>query len=177
MNATKLALQRASWSCLLKTSFKMLAGYKCREHVNDYSNLFVVTHPESPSWKVVVGICFSAFGQKNRLEVNSKLFAPGVSQATAAKLMDLLREMRRMYDRGMTEAREKEAKAANWRERQESELHGLETFEWLDAAIITTGPHAGNYRVTLGVGNPLERLTLAQFKDFHELCCHFVQNG
>jgi len=176
MNATKLALQRASWSCLLKTSFKMLAGYVCREHVNDYSNLFVVTHPESPSWKVVVGIC-SAHGQKNRLEVNNKLFAPGVSQATAAKLMDLLREMRRRFDVDAEKVRVKEAEAFQWQQRQADELADVKLPDWLDAQIVTGGPNVGCYKVTLALGNPLERLTLEQLKEFGFLCCRLSQRG
>ena len=66
-----------------------------------------------------------------------------------------------------------EAIAAHYESRQREETKGLPDYDWMYATIIPGGPHEGCYGIELLDGNPFERLTLSQLKEFYALIDKF----
>lgn len=153
---------------MIKHSLALLSGLECKEHINDYSNILVITHEDSPGWLVTLTIN-SAKGAKNRLELNGKSI--GVyNKVTMPKIVDRIEMLRRAYDQGVANTKITEAKAIEWMERQEKEI-GHEPYpEWMDINIITSGLHTGAYRVSFEPGCPLEHLDVEQVKALIALC-------
>lgn len=165
MTSDQLAVERAAWAVALKREFELHA-FVFREHLNDYQTIFMVTHAQTPGWKAKVTLC-SAHRQRNRIEVNDTVLAHTCKVVGRNKLMALLEALRHDFTTKAAESKEKEASAAQWQKRQETELAGLVDVKGVDVEIIRRGPNAGSYTVTLQPGNALEHLTLEQFKSFH----------
>lgn len=183
MNSDQLTVERAAWAVTLKAAFKGV--YTVKEHLNDYANIFVVTHAESPGWKVNVGIC-SAHNKRNRLEVDAdvplkhRVFANSVRGSTIRKLLDMLAKLRTHHDLISNKTKQKEATALQWTARQEAELAPLGLPDWVYADIITDGPNAGCYRVVFEQGSPMEHLNLDQLEaleQFLKVCDHTLKGA
>lgn len=169
MDANKLAIERATWIVLLKQELKG-EGYTFREHLNDFKTFLIVAHERSPGWWLKLSVC-SAHGARNRVELDEKVFSYSCKGTMRTKLMTVLKGSRDKFDQSPAtralSAKEKEA--AEWMALQEQELAGLPELKGVDVQIIRSGPYTRQYRVTLQPGNPLEHLTLDQFKALHAL--------
>jgi len=165
MTSDQLAVERAAWAVTLRREFERHT-FSYREHLNDYQTIFLVTHADTPGWKAKVTLC-SAHRLRNRIEVNDTALVHSCTSAGMNKLLALLEGLRLNFTAKETESKEKEASAAKWQQRQETELAGLADLKGVDVEIIRRGPNAGSYAVALQPGNALEHLTLEQFKAFH----------
>jgi len=165
MISDRLAVERAAWSVSLKQEFTAHA-LAYREHVNDYQNVFVITHSGSPGWKAKVTVC-SAHRARNRVELNDAVFSYSNTLASRDTLCTALMGLRRYHDDNTAKVKDKEHDAATWRHRQHAEMAVFVELKGVDVEIIKSGPHAGCYEITLQPGHALEHLTLEQFKVFH----------
>ena len=173
MNSDQLAVERATWAVTIKSWFR--EPYVCKKYLNDFSTIFVVTHADSPGWLVNVSIITA---RRNRIVLHDRaaatkkllsneLIGYTVSSYTEKKLMQALWALRLRYDHKEGQAVQKELEAARWLRRQTEELSGTSNIPGIAVAIIPDGVHAGCYRVTVAPGNPLEHLTLEQYKAFN----------
>lgn len=158
----ELSVQRAVWVVSLKTLFKK--EFECVEHLNDYSTMLMLTHPDSPGWFAKVTIN-SSRGKRNSIQIGKETV--GYSIAHQNKILLTILESRRVYDTDVARLKEKEAKALSWRKRQSTELGKLHDVLGATPLIIREGPHAGRYSVSFEPGNPLEHITLDQYKVFY----------
>ena len=162
MTADQQAIERAAWA--VATKAVLAEDFTCREHLNDYSTMFMVTHPENPGWKAKVTIHCRGIN-RTQIDLNAALFTYSFTRRD--RLVEALHELRLGHAAATVSAQEKEAAAAKWMAKQEAELAGLKDIRGATAQIIRRGPYVGQYRVTLSEGHPLEHLTLEQFKTFH----------
>lgn len=162
MTSDQHAVERAAYAVALKADISR--EFKCREHLNDYSTMLMVTHPDTPGWNAKVTILHRSLN-RTQIELNDKFFAFSLSKKDA--LMQALRDLRKRHGDDMAEKREREKTEAEWMVRQTTELGALTHIPTVNFDIIRRGIHAGKYRVTLFPNHPLEHLTLEQVKAFH----------
>ena len=163
MNADQRAVERAAWAVAIKA---VLAGtdFTCREHLNDYSTMLMVTHPESPGWKAKITVGQRSLN-RTQIDLNDVFFSFSLTKKEA--LPETLYELRKRYDASIVETREREKAEAEWTVRQSKELADLIPIPTVNFDIIRRGIHEGKYRVSLFTNHPLEHLTLEQVKAFH----------
>lgn len=165
MNASALAIERATWVMLLKQELKE-EGYALHEHLNDYKSILIVTHAQLPGWWIRLSVC-SAHRARNRVELNGNVFSHSCNSATRRKLVEALKLDRENYSAATVTLSAQEKEAAAWALLQDEELAGLDELKGVDVRIIRSGPYRRQYCVTMQPGNPLEHLTLEQFKVLH----------
>lgn len=163
MNADQRAVERAAWAVAIRAVL-VDSEFTYREHLNDYSTMLVVTHPDSPGWKAKITIGQRSLN-RTQIDLNDAFFSYSLTKKEA--LLDSLRELRTRYDASVMETREREKSEADWTVRQAKELAALTHIPTVNFDIIRRGIHEGKYRVTLFPNHPLEHLTLEQVKAFH----------
>lgn len=168
MSATERSIRRTTWVAKLKRLLEQ-EGFNLTRKMNDTSILLFIAHKASPSWQVDLQVYFS--DQRNMLELNQK----ALHFTDQRTLLGYLNALRATHAGMAAEARDKEAEAKHWMDRQESELEGVTVPLGVNVEIIKLRPFAGCYRVTLDDGHPLEHLTLPQLKELLALCCRFSQ--
>jgi hypothetical protein len=164
MTEVQMQLRRALWTKLVKDATRD-SGYQWTITIEAHDTVLKYWHPDSPGWSFTVEIARGKTNVILILEDKETAFKTG-----RATLVDRMNASRAAYDASKQSATHAEAEAKSWVERQEKELAGLKEIPWLALTIITEGPYAGSYRVGLEPGNPLERLTIVQVKEFHALC-------
>jgi len=155
MNADELTVAHAALVVKLRTQLRQ-AAFICKEHLNDFSTMFMVTHADSPGWKVKVTLRIAPVN-RNRVDVDGACVNPGL-------VLERVTEHRRAYDAKLAQSLATEATYRHWQQQQQTELAGLPEIRGVDVQII---PGSGRYAVTFTAGHPLEQLTLKQFKAFH----------
>jgi hypothetical protein len=158
MNSDELAVRRAAWAVEFRNRLKQ-AAFTCKEHLNDYSTMLMVTHADSPGWKVKV-----ALTSRRHVRVEMEGFPPRGRISSPDKVFEILVAHRLSYDTKLTQAKATEAAYRYWHQRQQTEMAGLAEIRGVDVQII---PGLGRYVVIFEPGHPLEQLTLEQFKTFH----------
>lgn len=161
MSSDRLAVERAAWAVALKTTLS--AEFICKEHLNDYSTMLMVTHVGTPGWKAKVTL-HSRTLNRTQIDIDDQFY--GYSLTKRDSLLGVLHEHRLRYATDVTRALAKEVDEAEWTARQAVELREIKERPDVNYDIIRRGVNAGRYRVTLFPGHALEHLTLEQVKEF-----------
>lgn len=162
----KHAIERASWAASLRRDFAH-HGFQVVEVVDERCVRFEVSHPDSPGWLFTVRLAWNSRRRRNCIQMDTRAFFFECASNQRQRLMVMLTRLRRRYSAQVVEARQREATAEELLARQGRELQGMEEVRGLEATLIHAGPYAGQYRVELKPGNPLEHLTLDQYRILH----------
>jgi hypothetical protein len=168
MSAIERSIRRTAWVAKLKRLLER-EGFNLTRKMFEASLLLFIYHKATPEWQAELQVNFS--DQRNMLDLNGT----ALHFSDQRTLLGLLNVMRATHAGNVGEAREREAEAKRWMDRQESELKGVTMPLGVNVRIIRLRPFAGCYRVTLDDGHPLEHLTKEQLKELLELCCRFSQ--
>jgi hypothetical protein len=156
MTDTELQIERATWVVKLKGDI-ISAGFLVTESSTATQTLITINHPSVPHWNSEM-IVESVRG-RNRILLDRSSFST-CSDNNRHKIREYVKLTMVLY-------RFKEDSAKMWSERQDKEIGNLSEIPGIDAQIITSGPNKGCYSIKLSPGNPLERLTLDQYKALH----------